>query len=32
MLNAKSLFALALLVPLIGAAMPAQAAKESGAG
>lgn len=27
MLNAKSLFALALLVPLVGVAMPAQAAK-----
>ena len=29
MLNAKSLFALALLVPLVGVAMPAQAAKTN---
>jgi hypothetical protein len=29
MLNARSLFALALLVPLMGAAIPAQAAKDS---
>jgi hypothetical protein len=29
MLNTKSLFALALLVPLVGAAIPAQAAKQN---
>ena len=29
MLHAKSLFALALLVPILGATMPAQAAKDS---
>jgi hypothetical protein len=29
MLNAKSLFALVLLVPLVGAAIPAQAAKSN---
>ena len=28
-MNAKSLFALALLVPLVGVVMPAQAAKDS---
>jgi hypothetical protein len=31
MLNAKSLFALALLVPLVGVAMPAQAKDSRGA-
>jgi hypothetical protein len=31
MLKSKSLFALALLVPLLGAAIPAQAAKDSSA-
>jgi hypothetical protein len=29
MLSAKSLFALALLVPLVGAAIPAEAAKQN---